>query len=815
MTKGYDERAAARPRPAPGRRPARRPTGQGPPPRKTAPRRPPQRPAPLPPEPAPGLGEGMETDPAAMPEPENTVIESGFAPQFDQPVPAEEVPAAVLRVKSGADMGRVFALPLGEGVIGRGADCDVVLADIAVSRRHCAFNFDGKNVSLTDQGSGNGTKINAVRVRVQTLNHGDIIGLGKTELQFEIGGQPVQASAPAPSPGVVAAAPVAQAAVPVHTPVPAPAMQAAVSAPAMQAAAVAPVDPGAGLAVNAQVSADPAIPQAVLNSNQTAQVLPLAPPNMEVSADLPAMDAGGDLPDVNVKVKVSGGGFGAIYAKLTDTKPKKLIFFGVVGLFGFVLLLGIITSFMGPSGPKKRKNKTAENAPQGPTPEQVFNQASAHIKAKRWPQALALLKKLQAHDPTSKVYNDNATFVENNIKANAVLEKARQAIRAGKLVRAELRINEDFLQEKSFVEKGTCKIELPTCKAARRLARRVRYMKAAPLVAEARELAKSKKRKMRSRAMEKILAALKIAPDAYQAQKIRHELGGAPPTAKPDPDLDRIMADKDDPAAIADPSGGSGVVAGSYGGMPPSAKTLYQAQDFAGAVRELNRVATKRPGMAGKKLQKLAGTMSSLASSLKSGDAKISSDQAGAIAQYRSALAYDSGFGGTHQVLIKGKLFRVARVRASTLLAQGNYAACYAAVNLAASYGSVGLDRLREQLGSHAKRILEEGYVARGTNLGRAKTLWRQVQRMVPASNKWHKKAAFYLKLYGGGGGGGVVTAPMRRYVSPMRRYVPRRRYVAPRRRYTPPRRRGMRPSPRRRPRRRYFVGGGDEDEDE
>ncbi len=740
----------------------------------------------------------MQTDPSAMPEAENTVIESGFAPQFEPPVPAEEVPAAVLRVKSGADMGRVFALPLGEGVIGRGADCDVVLADIAVSRRHCAFNFDGRNVSVTDQGSGNGTKINAVRVRTQTLNHGDIIGLGKTELQFEIGGQPAQAAAPA----MQAAAPVAQAVVPAHTPV-----------PAAQPVAAPPVDQGGGLAVNGQVSAEPAIPQAILNANQTAQVAPLAPPNMEVSADLP-LDTGAEVPDVQVKVKVrvSGEGFKAIYAKMTDTKPKKRIFFGVVGLFGFLLFVGIITSFMGSSGSKKGKTKTVANDPQGPTPEQVFNQASAHIKAKRWTKALVLLKKLQAHDPQSKVYNDNATFVENNIKANTVLEKARQAIRAGKLVRAELRISEDFLQDKRFIDKGTCKVEIPTCKAARRLARRVRFMKAAPLVADAREMAKSRKKKTRARAMEKILEALKIAPDAYPAQKIRAELGGAPPTAKPDPELDRILADKDDPAALVDPAGGTVVTSGSYGGMPASAKTLYQVQDFAGAVREINRIATKRAGAAGKKLQKLAGTMSALSTALKSGDAKISSDRAGAIVQYRNALAHDAGFGGAHQAMIKGKLFRVARVRASMLLSQGKYAACYAAVNQAAQYGSLGLDRLREQLSAQAKRILEEGYVARGKNLSKAKTLWRQVRRMVPASNKWYKKATFYLQ---NSGGGTAVATPMRRYVAPRRYVARRRRYTSPRRRYTPPRRRAMRVRPRRPPRRRYFVGGGDEDEDE
>jgi len=50
--------------------------------------------------------------------------------------------AAVL-VVGGNDRGREFELTSDEVTIGRGADCDIVLADIAVSRRHLVLFRDG------------------------------------------------------------------------------------------------------------------------------------------------------------------------------------------------------------------------------------------------------------------------------------------------------------------------------------------------------------------------------------------------------------------------------------------------------------------------------------------------------------------------------------------------------------------------------------------------------------------------------------------------------------------------------------------------
>ena len=69
--------------------------------------------------------------------------------------------AAKLVVIAGPDQGRVFDLRSGLEVrIGRAVDNDVVLTDIAVSRKHLALGWDGAAWVVHDNGSGNGTLIN-------------------------------------------------------------------------------------------------------------------------------------------------------------------------------------------------------------------------------------------------------------------------------------------------------------------------------------------------------------------------------------------------------------------------------------------------------------------------------------------------------------------------------------------------------------------------------------------------------------------------------------------------------------------------------
>jgi hypothetical protein len=101
--------------------------------------------------------------------------------------PPDPAAAAKLVVIAGPDQGRVFDLRSGLEVrIGRAVDNDVVLTDIAVSRKHLALGWDGAAWVVHDNGSGNGTLINdrLEDGRCQ-LHHADRIEIGNTVLRFD------------------------------------------------------------------------------------------------------------------------------------------------------------------------------------------------------------------------------------------------------------------------------------------------------------------------------------------------------------------------------------------------------------------------------------------------------------------------------------------------------------------------------------------------------------------------------------------------------------------------------------------------------
>jgi hypothetical protein len=95
-----------------------------------------------------------------------------------------------------APVSQAQALLVGEGrrsvlsgervLIGRSRECDVVLADPNISRRHAEVRRDGDGWAVADLGSTNGIKVNGRRVDDAVLQPGDRITLGVTELTFEL-----------------------------------------------------------------------------------------------------------------------------------------------------------------------------------------------------------------------------------------------------------------------------------------------------------------------------------------------------------------------------------------------------------------------------------------------------------------------------------------------------------------------------------------------------------------------------------------------------------------------------------------------------
>jgi hypothetical protein len=94
----------------------------------------------------------------------------------------EEVVLSELVLPDGQRVG-IGAEPV---VLGRLPECDIVLADPNVSRRHAEVRRFGEDVVVSDLGSTNGTRVNGVPVREQRLENGDEISLGSTVLRYEM-----------------------------------------------------------------------------------------------------------------------------------------------------------------------------------------------------------------------------------------------------------------------------------------------------------------------------------------------------------------------------------------------------------------------------------------------------------------------------------------------------------------------------------------------------------------------------------------------------------------------------------------------------
>ena len=95
--------------------------------------------------------------------------------------------SAILLVLKGAGMGSRFLLNLDSTRVGRELNNEISLDDITVSRSHAVINRDENGFSVKDLGSLNGTYINAVVAREQSLNDGDEIQIGKFHLTIFMG----------------------------------------------------------------------------------------------------------------------------------------------------------------------------------------------------------------------------------------------------------------------------------------------------------------------------------------------------------------------------------------------------------------------------------------------------------------------------------------------------------------------------------------------------------------------------------------------------------------------------------------------------
>lgn len=101
-------------------------------------------------------------------------------------------PKVVLRGVSGSYFGRIVPVR-GRLVIGRGSDCDLVLDEPEMSRRHAVIENSGDGIYLRDLGSANGTFVNGVQVRDAVLHPDDQIAFDQNRFLLEAPSLPTRA----------------------------------------------------------------------------------------------------------------------------------------------------------------------------------------------------------------------------------------------------------------------------------------------------------------------------------------------------------------------------------------------------------------------------------------------------------------------------------------------------------------------------------------------------------------------------------------------------------------------------------------------
>ncbi|MTD45529.1 DUF3662 domain-containing protein [Conexibacter sp. W3-3-2] len=83
--------------------------------------------------------------------------------------------------------GRRMVVPAGGAVIGRSRECDIVLGDSNVSRRHAEIRPHGNGWVVEDLGSTNGVRVNGDPARGATpIRGGDRLDIGTVPVSFEV-----------------------------------------------------------------------------------------------------------------------------------------------------------------------------------------------------------------------------------------------------------------------------------------------------------------------------------------------------------------------------------------------------------------------------------------------------------------------------------------------------------------------------------------------------------------------------------------------------------------------------------------------------
>ncbi len=630
----------------------------------------------------------------------------------------------VLHVVGGNDRGKQFPLGGSETRIGRGTDQDVVLSDIAVSRRHFTVTMSGPRYQINDLGSGNGTLVNGQRVNTAYLNDGDHIEIGNTVMRFNQamdasagppGGYVPPAAYPPPGGppvgggGGLPAAPPGYSPPPAYPPSPANYPVAAPLPPAQQpnrplhgAMTQTPQMVGQATMAPAPAPARPA-PQATM-----AAVAPAAAAAPRAAS--PAVARRSPPPASSAKRGLWYGSMalvwiasGAVVASKTVlAKPEVVISDGEESYRQGVRLF---------TGSQFADAKVAfadavKKAPDAADAKRYLAACDVELQAQRAMQHAT--QSISAHQ-----YLDAMNALEEIDSSSQLYEQARRQRRdqGPKAALEELANAEKLAQSNSaqaLIEARAALDYDPNNMDAQRLVVQLRGSSSAPVAV--------------------VHTAAPVAAP-HEASKEHSSHHSKVPDAPPIP-----MAKLKSDAPVA--AGGAS--------LPEikAAFAAYKSKDFTTAANLVRTAAVSQPASKSDRLIAVASDLTKLQSDPATGASDETNNPDAAVSEYNDALAIDARDGkGTHAAFIRGRLGKAQLGVANTRFKQGKYDQAMALLQSAQKSGIPDSIGLGKQLDAKANELLQKGQGLAKSNPAQAKTYFRQVMKMVPVGSPTYTNA--------------------------------------------------------------------------
>jgi hypothetical protein len=650
---------------------------------------------------------------------------------------------AILHIIGGNDRGKQFELNKPEMRIGRGTDQDVVLADIAVSRRHVTVVMDGQRFRLKDLGSGNGSLVNGQRVDTVILNDGDQIEIGNTLMRFDHAASRPVAAAPTPTPPPPAAAP------PGYPPPSYPSMPSGYPPPGYPPPGY-PAPPGYPPSYSGM-----APPQGYPPYGAPGPAYPHGyppPPGYP-----PSFSGQPGDPSHSAPPSMAGSAPVAGYAQQPPRRRGGMstgVKLAIFGLYGLVSIGGVvaIVSRTVLAQPVVVQNEGEELYRQGL---RLFAAGDYALAKGKFTDAANLVK--DAPEPLRY-----ARLCDTELAARTLLTNAERALVNRRYTEAVRAL--DGVESSSVYYDQASKQRKETAPKA-----------AQELYDDARRLASENPVEASAR----LKTALELDPNYVEARDLLGKLHGGTPAAAPAPS--RPTSSNPPPSAAtvaamtreprpprerepreakssrpAPRATGKGEEDGDLAtvkvgkgpassGPPPDSKAgmaAYKARDFAGAVKLLRAESMKQASeKQALKTLDFANQVAQLQQLVEKATADEAKNASQAVKEYEQAIAIDQRLTrGMHAAYFKARIGGMGMQAAKQAFAAGQYEEAYSAA-LAAQKGGGDAGPLLKQLEQKAGDLISQGVSMQKTNLNQAKQNWRRVLKMVASSSPNYTKA--------------------------------------------------------------------------